>query len=108
MRSSYLQRCRLDGTRAIIEKVNFDFICTVRSSIFYLQPFLGRAAAIFHRGLIVTLAPWHKMPAVYYRRNFVIRGGLISYGYDLIDQNRRAAGYVDRILNGEKPADLPV
>jgi len=59
-----------------------------------LQLLLGRVAVVVHRDLIVTLAAWHKMPAVYYRRNFVIRGGLISYGYDLIDQYRRAAGYV--------------
>ena len=50
----------------------------------------------------------HKLPAVYYRRYFVASGGLISYGFDLVDQYRRAAGYVDRILKGEKPADLPV
>ena len=49
-----------------------------------------------------------KLPAVYYRRNFVTSCGLISYGYDQIDQYRRAASYVDRILKGEKPADLPV
>ena len=48
------------------------------------------------------------MPAVYYRRYFITSGGLISYGPDLADQYRRAAGYVDRILKGEKPADLPV
>ena len=48
------------------------------------------------------------MPAVYYRRGYVAVGGLISYGYDLVDQYRGAAGYVDRILKGEKPADLPV
>jgi ABC-type uncharacterized transport system substrate-binding protein len=51
---------------------------------------------------------WHKLPAIYHRRHFVTSGGLISYGYDLVDQCRRAAGYVDRILKGEKPADLPV
>jgi putative tryptophan/tyrosine transport system substrate-binding protein len=61
-----------------------------------------------HRGLVVGVAALHKLPAVYYRRLFVDNGGLISYGYDLIDQYRRAAGYVDRILKGEKPADLPV
>jgi ABC-type uncharacterized transport system substrate-binding protein len=61
-----------------------------------------------HRGLIIALAARHKLPAVYYRRYFVTTGGLISYGYDLVDQFRSAAGYVDRILKGEKPADLPV
>jgi putative ABC transport system substrate-binding protein len=66
------------------------------------------ALAVFHRGLIVTLAAKHKLPAVYPQRHFVAGGGLISYGPDQIDQYRRAAGYVDRILKGEKPADLPV
>jgi putative ABC transport system substrate-binding protein len=61
-----------------------------------------------HRELIVTLAARHKLPAVYYERYFVTGGGLISYGPHLIDQYERAAGYVDRILKGEKPADLPV
>ena len=61
-----------------------------------------------HRDLIVTLAAQHKLPAVYFERSFVAAGGLISYGPDYIDQYRRAAGYVDRILKGEKPADLPV
>ncbi len=64
--------------------------------------------AVAHRDLIVALAAQHKLPAVYYERFFVAAGGLISYGPDLIDQFRRAAGYVDRILKGEKPADLPV
>ena len=67
----------------------------------------GSAAATIHRELIVTLAARHKLPAVYYRY-FVDGGGLISYGPDFVDQYRRAAGYVDRILKGEKPADLPV
>ncbi len=58
--------------------------------------------------MIVTLAARHKLPAVYYERFFVAAGGLISYGADYFDQFRRAAGYVDRILKGEKPADLPV
>ena len=66
------------------------------------------AAATRHRDLIVTLAARHKLPAVYYERSFVAAGGLISYGPDFVDQYRRAAGYVDRILKGEKPADLPV
>jgi putative ABC transport system substrate-binding protein len=61
-----------------------------------------------HRDLIVTLAARHKLPTVYYERFFVAAGGLISYGPDFVDQYRRAAGYVDRILKGEKPADLPV
>src|SRR5207249_2918584 len=64
--------------------------------------------ASFNRGLIVKLAIQHKLPAVYYDRAFVAAGGLISYGPDFIDQYRQAAGYVDRILKGEKPADLPV
>ena len=64
--------------------------------------------AIVHRELIITLAARHKLPAVYPNRFFVAAGGLISYGPDTVDQYRRAAGYVDRILKGEKPADLPV
>ena len=66
------------------------------------------ALAQVHRDLIVALAAQHKLPAVYSDRHFVADGGLISYGPDLVDQYRRAAGYVDRILKGEKPADLPV
>ena len=66
------------------------------------------ASALVHRDLIVTLAARHKLPAVYGARHMVTAGGLISYSTDLIDQYRRAAGYVDRILKGEKPADLPV
>jgi putative tryptophan/tyrosine transport system substrate-binding protein len=61
-----------------------------------------------HRDLIVMLAARHKLPALYSARYFVIGGGLMSYGPDRIDQSRRAAAYVDRILKGEKPADLPV
>jgi putative tryptophan/tyrosine transport system substrate-binding protein len=66
------------------------------------------ALSVVHRDLIITVAARHKLPAVYYRRLYVTSGGLISYGPDLVDQQRRAAGYVNRILNGEKPADLPV
>jgi putative ABC transport system substrate-binding protein len=61
-----------------------------------------------HRDLIVTLAAQHKLPAVYQERNYVAAGGLISYGPNFVEQFRRAAGYVDRIIKGEKPADLPV
>ena len=61
-----------------------------------------------HRDLIIALAARHKLPAVYNERPYVAAGGLSSYGPDYIDQYRRAAGYVDRILKGEKPADLPV
>src|SRR5947207_5103436 len=68
----------------------------------------GSALANFYSDLIIALAARHKLPAVYFNRVSVSRGGLISYGADVIDQYRHAAGYVDRILKGEKPADLPV
>ena len=68
----------------------------------------GSALANVHRDLIVALAARHRLPAVYANRFYVAAGGLISYGVDMFDQYRRAAGYVDRILKGEKPADLPV
>jgi putative ABC transport system substrate-binding protein len=61
-----------------------------------------------HRELIIGLAAQHRLPAVYFNRLFVEAGGLISYGADTIDPLRRAAEYVDRILKGEKPSDLPV
>ena len=61
-----------------------------------------------HRDLISTLAAQHKLPAVYQERNYVTAGGLISYGPNFVYQFRRAADYVDRILKGEKPADMPV
>jgi putative tryptophan/tyrosine transport system substrate-binding protein len=64
--------------------------------------------ATLHRDLIVSLAARHSLPPVYSNRLFVTGGGLISYSPDRIDQFRRAASYVDRILKGEKPADLPV
>ena len=66
------------------------------------------AASVIHRALILGLAAQHKLPTIYFERAFVAGGGLISYGADYIDQFRRAAGYVDRILRGEKPSDLPV
>jgi putative tryptophan/tyrosine transport system substrate-binding protein len=69
---------------------------------------LAAPLSIVHRDLIIKLAAQHRLPAVYPLRFFVTSGGLISYGPDSIDPYRRAAGYVDRILKGEKPADLPV
>ena len=66
------------------------------------------ALTVVHRDLIVTLAARHRLPAVYPRRLYVTDGGLVSYGADVVDQFRRTAQYVDRILKGEKPADLPV
>jgi ABC-type uncharacterized transport system substrate-binding protein len=68
----------------------------------------GSGLVIVHRELIITQAAKHGLPAVYPLRLFVIEGGLMSYGSDSLDPHRRAAGYVDRILKGEKPADLPV
>ena len=68
----------------------------------------GGGAGAPYDNLIITLAARHRLPAVYPYRYFVAAGGLISYGPDIFDLYRRAAGYVDRILKGEKPADLPV
>jgi putative ABC transport system substrate-binding protein len=68
----------------------------------------GGGPTALHRDLIITLAARHKLPAVYVERSYVAAGGLISYGPDFVDQYRQVAGYVDRILKGEKPADLPV
>ena len=69
---------------------------------------LPDATTNIHRRLIVALAARYRVPAIYEFRNMVVEGGLISYGVDVVDQFRQAAGYVDRILNGEKPAQLPV
>ncbi|MGB9320887.1 MAG: ABC transporter substrate-binding protein [Pseudolabrys sp.] len=68
----------------------------------------GTPLAQLHRDLIISLAAKHRLPAAYFERFFVTDGGLISYGADFVDQYRRAGGYVHRILNGDKPADLPV
>jgi len=68
----------------------------------------GAPIATFHRDLIITLAARHKLCAVYNLRFYVTAGGLISYGTDVYDLYRRAAGYIDRVLKGEKPSDLPV
>jgi putative ABC transport system substrate-binding protein len=66
------------------------------------------AFANVHRELLITLAAQHKLPAIYFARYFVEDGGLVSYGTDLVEQFRQAATYCDRILRGEKPADMPV
>ena len=66
------------------------------------------AAGRVYRDLIIALAARHKLPAIYFDRYYAAVGGLITYGVDYTDQYRRAASYVDRILKGEKPADLPV
>jgi putative ABC transport system substrate-binding protein len=68
----------------------------------------ANGTTLVHRDLIIRLAARLKLPVVYWQRVFVTGGGLISYGFDAHDQYRRAASYVDRILKGEKPADLPV
>jgi putative ABC transport system substrate-binding protein len=69
---------------------------------------IGSPLTAIHSDLIVALAAQHRLPAVYPFRYFATRGGLISYGPDSIEPYRRAAGYVDRILRGEKPTNLPV
>jgi len=68
----------------------------------------GSALAAAHSDLLIKLPAEYKLPAVYYERLFVVEGGLASYGADVLDEYRLAAGYVDRVLRGEKPADLPV
>jgi ABC-type uncharacterized transport system substrate-binding protein len=87
-----------------IERTVADFARSSNGSLIVT----GSALATTHRDLIIDLATRYKLPAVYYEHLFVRAGGLISYGPDLADQYRRSAGYVDRILRGEKPADLPV
>ena len=87
-----------------IERTVADFVGSSKGGLIVT----AGAAAQLHRELIITLAAMHKLPAVYSERNFVAAGGLVSYGPDQIDQYRRAAAYVDRILKGEKPTDLPV
>ena len=96
--SSQRSRCRRDRSRdpSAFARSNGGLILAA-SSLAYV-----------HRDAIVALAARHKLPAVYFARPFVTAGGLISYGPDVVDQYRRAAGYVDRILRGEKPGDLPV
>ena len=87
-----------------IERVVAAFVQGTKDGLLVLPS----APTVMHRDLIVTLSARHKLPAVYPYRYYVIEGGLMSYGPDDIDQYGRAAAYVDRILKGEKPADLPV
>ncbi len=87
-----------------IERAVADFARTSNGGLIVT----GSALSNVHHKLIITLAARHKLPVIYFERSFVAGGGLISYGSDYIDHYRRAAGYVDRILKGEKPADLPV
>jgi putative tryptophan/tyrosine transport system substrate-binding protein len=68
----------------------------------------GSAQAVMHRDLIIALAAQHRLPAIYYDRYYAAAGGLISYGSNTVEETRLAAGYVGRILKGEKPAELPV
>jgi putative ABC transport system substrate-binding protein len=89
---------------AELERELTDFAQSANGSLIITA---GALSAI-NRDLIITLAAGHKLPAVYQERNYADAGGLISYGPNFLDQFRRAAGYVDRILKGEKPADLPV
>jgi putative ABC transport system substrate-binding protein len=92
------------GNAAEIERAVAAFAQTANGGLIVSSS----ALTVVHRDLIITLAARHKLPAVYFQRFFVASGGLVSYGPNFLDQFRRAAGYVDRILKGEKPADLPV
>ena len=87
-----------------IERAITDFARTANGGLIVT----ASPAALVHRKLIITLAAQHRLPTVYFLRDFVKDGGLISYGPDTVAQYRQAASYVDRILKGEKPADLPV
>jgi putative ABC transport system substrate-binding protein len=91
-------------SRLEIERAITDFAKTPNGGLIVT----GSGLAVLHRDLIIGLAAKHKLPAIYYERFFADSGGLISYGPNYPDQYRQAAGYVDRILKGEKPADLPV
>jgi putative tryptophan/tyrosine transport system substrate-binding protein len=92
------------GDAAEIERAVAAFAQTANGGLIVTSSALSEV----HRDLIITLAARYKLPAVYSERHFVAGGGLISYGPNFRDQFRQAAGYVDRILKGEKPADLPV
>src|SRR5262245_57207363 len=92
------------GGAAEIERTIGEFAAEPNGGLVVLPD----ATTLNHRGLIVALAARHRVPAIYSFRHIVVEGGLISYGIDVADQFRRAAGYVDRILKGAKPAELPV
>ena len=87
-----------------IERATRDFAGTSNGGLIVT----ASPAAVVHRKLIITLAAQHRLPSVYFLRGFVKDGGLISYGADAFAPYGQAASYVDRILKGEKPADLPV
>ena len=87
-----------------IERAITDFARTPNGGLILT----ASALSTVRRDLIIALAARHKLPAVYHERFYVAAGGLVSYGANFIDQYRLAASYVDRILKGEKPADLPV
>jgi putative ABC transport system substrate-binding protein len=87
-----------------MERVISEFASTPNSGLIVTRT----SGAISRRELIITLAARYRLPAVYPLRLFVTAGGLVSYGPDIVEQYRQAAGYVDRILKGENPADLPV
>src|SRR5262249_50098546 len=89
---------------ANIEHAIADFAATPNGGLIITASGL----AFIHRDRIIKLAAERRLPAIYFDRSFVAAGGLVSYGPDQTDQFRRAAGYVDRILKGEKPADIPV
>jgi putative ABC transport system substrate-binding protein len=89
--------------RSEIERTVAAFAQTSNGSLI-----VAAGAVQLYRKLIITLAARHKLPTIYNERSFVTAGGLVSYAPDFVDQYRQAAGYVDRILRGEKPADLPV
>jgi putative ABC transport system substrate-binding protein len=87
-----------------IERVLIEFARSPNGGLIVTSSILAEV----HRDLIIALTGRHRLPAIYPSRYLVAAGGLLSYGPDLVDQYRLAAGYVDRILKGEKPADLPV
>ena len=93
-----------DGDAGEIERAITDFARMPNGGLIVVTS----TGAFLHRKLIIALAAQHKLPAVYFVSSFTKDGGLVSYGPDLVVQYRQAAGYVDRILKGEKPADLPV